>query len=262
MKVNEFIAKLKDVVDNHKTLYVMGCFGAPMTSANVTRYINHHSYNQASARQSMMKAVADQNPPVFGFDCVCLIKGILWGWNGNGSHGYGGAAYNSNGVPDYSADGTIKICKNVSTDFSKIKVGSALWCSGHIGVYIGDGKAIECTPAFKNNVQVTVVTNIRAAGTGENGRKWTSHGELPYIEYDDSATVTPVSTTAQTTTTNYTVKKTCSDGLNIRIGPGVGYDVVGTIEDTLSYTIVEEKDGWGRLKSGLGWISLAYTEKR
>lgn len=25
------------------------------------------------------------------------------------------------------------------------------------------------------------------------------------------------------------------------------------------YTIVEEKDGWGRLKSGLGWIDLHYT---
>lgn len=27
------------------------------------------------------------------------------------------------------------------------------------------------------------------------------------------------------------------------------------------YTIVEEKNGWGRLKSGAGWISLSYTKK-
>ena len=27
------------------------------------------------------------------------------------------------------------------------------------------------------------------------------------------------------------------------------------------YTIVEEKNGWGKLKSGAGWISLAYTKR-
>lgn len=31
--------------------------------------------------------------------------------------------------------------------------------------------------------------------------------------------------------------------------------------DTHIYTIVETKNGWGRLKSGQGWISLAYTQK-
>ena len=27
------------------------------------------------------------------------------------------------------------------------------------------------------------------------------------------------------------------------------------------YTIVGEKNGWGKLKSGAGWISLQYTKK-
>ena len=27
------------------------------------------------------------------------------------------------------------------------------------------------------------------------------------------------------------------------------------------YTIVEEKNGWGRLKSGAGWISLEFCKK-
>ena len=27
------------------------------------------------------------------------------------------------------------------------------------------------------------------------------------------------------------------------------------------YTIVEEKDGWGKLKSGTGWIKLSYAKK-
>lgn len=49
--------------------------------------------------------------------------------------------------------------------------------------------------------------------------------------------------------------------LNIRDGAGTNYPVVGKIEDKGVYTIVEEKDGWGKLKSGNGWISLSYTTR-
>ncbi len=31
------------------------------------------------------------------------------------------------GLPDVSADGMIKICKEVSTDFSRIVPGAAVW---------------------------------------------------------------------------------------------------------------------------------------
>ena len=27
------------------------------------------------------------------------------------------------------------------------------------------------------------------------------------------------------------------------------------------YTIIEEREGWGRLKSGAGWIALEYTKR-
>lgn len=33
MKATELVAKLKDIAKNYKTLYVMGCFGAPMTTS-------------------------------------------------------------------------------------------------------------------------------------------------------------------------------------------------------------------------------------
>ncbi len=64
--------------------------------------------------------------------------------------------------------------------------------------------------------------------------------------------------------TPYLITTTC-DVLNIRSGAGTGHSVVGTIREKAGkknkYTIVEEKDGWGRLKSGAGWISLSYTKK-
>lgn len=183
MKASEFVKKLKDVAQNYKTLYVMGCFGAPLNGSNVTRYCTNHSYNKDATRTAMIKAAANQSPPVFGFDCVCLIKGVLWGWNGNASKTYGGASYAVNGVPDIGADTMITKCSGVTTDFSKIEVGEAVWCSGHIGVYVGDGLAVECTPRWENDVQITAVANI-GKKSGYNARTWTKHGKLPYIEYD------------------------------------------------------------------------------
>ena len=91
MTNKELVAKCIDIAKNYKTLYVMGCFGAPLTGGNVTRYCQNHEYNRAADRTRMIKAAANQSPPVFGFDCVCLIKGILWGWNGDASRTYGGA---------------------------------------------------------------------------------------------------------------------------------------------------------------------------
>lgn len=64
--------------------------------------------------------------------------------------------------------------------------------------------------------------------------------------------------------TEYLITTTC-DRLNIRSGAGMGNPVVGKICEPegkkKKYTIVEEKKGWGRLKSGAGWIKLSYTEK-
>lgn len=177
MDNKEFVAKLLNVVKNYKTLYVMGCFGAPLNDANKERYCNNHSYNKDSTRQKMIRSASADT---FGFDCVNLIKAILWGWEGDKTKAYGGAKYATNGVPDVSADGMIAKCTNLSTDFNNIEIGEALWCKGHIGVYIGDGLAIECTPSWDNCVQITACNrNV----SGYNRRNWTKHGKLPYITY-------------------------------------------------------------------------------
>jgi hypothetical protein len=179
----QLVEKCIDIAKNYKTLYVMGCFGAPMNETNKTRYCNNHSYNKKSVRTAMIQAAS---PDTFGFDCVNLIKGILWGWNGDKTKKYGGATYNTNGVPDTNADGMIKLCKEVSTDFSKIEIGEAVWLKGHIGVYIGDGLAVECTPSWKNCVQIT---SCNCDINGYKRRDWTKHGKLPYITYENVAEV-------------------------------------------------------------------------
>ena len=74
--------------------------------------------------------------------------------------------------------------------------------------------------------------------------------------------------TSKTTTVEvpFLVKVSISN-LNIRKGPGTDYDRTGKFTSIGVFTIVEVKSGkgatagWGRLKSGAGWISLDYTTK-
>ena len=63
----------------------------------------------------------------------------------------------------------------------------------------------------------------------------------------------------------YLVRVSIPD-LIIRKGPGTNYDRTGRYTGIGIFTIVEEADGqgaskWGKLKSGAGWISLAYAVK-
>lgn len=58
----------------------------------------------------------------------------------------------------------------------------------------------------------------------------------------------------------YLVRVT-TDVLNIRSGPGTSYGIAGQIKDRGVYTIISEENGFGKLKSGAGWISLSYTNK-
>ena len=58
----------------------------------------------------------------------------------------------------------------------------------------------------------------------------------------------------------YTIQVTAS-ALNVRKGPGTNYGVNMCIYNKGVYTIVEESNNWGKLKSGAGWICLDYTKK-
>lgn len=49
--------------------------------------------------------------------------------------------------------------------------------------------------------------------------------------------------------------------LNVRAGAGTNFKITTKVNKGEIYTIVAEKDGWGKLKSGVGWIKLSYTVK-
>ena len=52
-----------------------------------------------------------------------------------------------------------------------------------------------------------------------------------------------------------------TDELNVRKGPGVNFEKTNEVHKGDAFTIVEINGNWGKLKSGIGWINLSYTEK-
>jgi len=76
----------------------------------------------------------------------------------------------------------------------------------------------------------------------------------------DTVTAKPTTPVASPTASLPRLVKVTATALNVRSGPGTSHKVNMTIRDQGTYTIVEEQGGWGRLKSGAGWISLAYTK--
>lgn len=155
MKVNDFIKKLNHIL-NLKTTY----------------------YSVSGGSWAKWNGVA------WNFDCVILIKAVLWGWNENKAHAHGGANYLSNGVYDDDANNILKRCSDVSSDFSKIEVGELLWMPGHVGIYIGNGEVIECTAAWDRKVLKSSIDSTgRRSKNGSCVGYWIRHGKLNYIDY-------------------------------------------------------------------------------
>lgn len=59
----------------------------------------------------------------------------------------------------------------------------------------------------------------------------------------------------------YKVKIVKINNLNVRSGPSALYKKTGTVALGKTYTVVEVKNKWGKLKEVNGWVNLAYTQK-
>lgn len=178
MKVSEFLTMIQQL-PQLKTLYVKGGWGAPLNNYNKTRVINAYDYNY-KRRAKINAASAD----TFAFDCCGIVKSVLWGFSADPTKNNGGAQYKANGVPDLSEAGFLRVCTYVSNDWEKIIPGACLFMPGHMGVYIGEGKAVEATPIWADGCQFTRVDNITNKGRG-NGRTWSKWGLIPYVDYKE-----------------------------------------------------------------------------
>ncbi|MBD5356551.1 MAG: S-layer homology domain-containing protein [Bacteroides sp.] len=178
-----FCAQALNIARNYKTSYMLGPWGWPANDKMITRATTNGS--NAQTNKSWLSYANAIKGKGFLFDCVGLIKGILWGWNGDLSRTYGGAGYACNGVPDCDAKKMIDSCREVSTDFSGIVPGEAVWMDGHIGIYVGGGVVVESTPRWNWGVQESTCLNVagkQLPGT-VGSRTWTKHGKLPWVDY-------------------------------------------------------------------------------
>ena len=57
------------------------------------------------------------------------------------------------------------------------------------------------------------------------------------------------------------ISKITADALNVRSVPSMDGKINARVRKNEIYTIIEEKNGFGKLKSGAGWILLEYTKK-
>ena len=158
------------------SIYLYGSFGQTLSEAFITQKAKQYVYN--ISRQSIYKKCLASAGTEFAFDCVGLIKAYLWG-------GHGNPKYNSK--QDKSANGMYNAAKKKGKINTLPEIpGILVHMSGHIGIYIGDGYVIECTP------NKTYAKQDHKGGgvckTKLSARKWTGWCECPYITYEDKKT--------------------------------------------------------------------------
>ena len=181
MTVNDFLNQL-NFIKVHETVYMLGTFGQPVTTSLILSKAKQLPAWYTKAKQNKLIGHVGN----YAFDCIGLIKAVFWGWSANKSDTHGGAKYQSNGLADVNETGFLnQYCYDVSTKFAAIERGEVVWMSGHIGVYIGDGKVIECSPKWQNNVQVTYLANI--GYTTGHSRTWTKHAKIKLLSGYSSA---------------------------------------------------------------------------
>ncbi|MBQ8619020.1 MAG: peptidoglycan-binding protein [Clostridia bacterium] len=154
------------------------------TTSLLNRKAKQYSSHYGSSRMSKYKDAISKK--LVCMDCVGMIKGFFWTNGGIGvkeAIGTGksiSSKYGSNGCPDKSANGMLSWCKSKGAEHGKIATlpdvpGVLLFSSGHVGVYIGGGEAVEAR-GFNYGVVKTKVS----------ARSWTDWAYLPssILEYD------------------------------------------------------------------------------
>lgn len=234
MTAKEFINKAVEI-SKTKTAYMWGTYGRPITTALIDAKKKQYPKQYTDSRVARLRALVGQG--YHAWDCVGLIKGILWGWDGKNR-----VKYAVNGVPDADTKGMMRRCTHRSTDFSKILPGCIMYKPGHVGIYIGNGLAVEATSAWDSKVMVTAVSNI-GRKSGYKRKSWTEHGRLPWIDYQEETIMKKVEVITPR-------------GLNVRAEPTTLSKRLRTLPTGEVVEIEKESGNWGYAPKEKGWIHL------
>lgn len=177
MTNKEFVSQAKIIVDMN-TAYGKGTFGQKWTKTLANQKAKQYSgfYTDSVIASLNKKAEAS---PLYVFDCVGLVKGIMWD--------FPNVKYKTNGMEDVSDQGLWdKYVSDKSKDFTNIQPGEIMHIKGHVGIYIGDGKVIECTNKWSKNVLISSINK-----GDKYYRAWSEHGKFTLLTYEEIATPSP-----------------------------------------------------------------------
>lgn len=119
----------------------------------------------------------------------------------------------------------------------------------------------------KTGKGVFTITSVKNGwGRLKSGAGWIYLANADYCTIGSSVSGTSSKPSTNVSKVPYKVRVDASD-LRIRSGAGTNYPTTGEYTGKGTFTIIEEKagtgstKGWGKLKSGAGWISLDYCVK-
>lgn len=130
--------------------------------------------------------------------------------------------------------------------------------------YYGFIRQIKCPSIIVEGVFVDNAADAAQADTAEEQKAFGvayAKGILKTLGITPKDNVPPSQNGAQNEAPSGYLVRITANVLNVRSGPGTNYGVNTSVKKNEVYTIVGEENGWGKLKSGAGWISLQYTTR-
>lgn len=160
---NTGLVKYAQTMSKTKTAYMWGGIMQPITANLIKIKANQYPKHYTPSRKRYLSSLIGLG---YGCDCVGLIKSYWFG-------GINSPYYDIK--KDVNTTGLYNLApiKGKINNMPEIP-GLIVYMSGHVGVYIGNGKVVECTQGrYGDGV---VETNLK-------GRGWTHWLKCPYIEY-------------------------------------------------------------------------------
>lgn len=163
-KNNLDLVKWSEFAADKKWGYVWGTYGTVLDNAFLKSKIEQYP-NEVGGKEDFIRANWLGKRTA---DCAGLIKGYSW---------YDVESQKtiliSNGMPDIGADTMYENATEKGTiDTIPEVLGLAVWKSGHIGVYIGNGQVVEA---------YGTTTGVIRSQLADGG--WTHWLKIPYITY-------------------------------------------------------------------------------